>query len=163
MSDQTELAKNIQYLLDLEALKQLKYQYCAHCDDNYNAEGIAALFTEDAIWDGGDIGKLNGRMAIRDFFAASSEVVPFAIHSVSNPRIEIIGDKANCRWYLWQPMVFNEDNQAKAYWFAAEYEDQCVRQNNQWLFKHVTARTKMLCPYHEGFAQTQIVENYPGN
>lgn len=163
MTTQQQLADNVQKLLDIEAIKQLKYEYCAQCDDNYNPDGIASLFTENATWDGGDIGKLEGREAIKAFFAAASVAVPFAIHSVSNPRIEISGDNASCRWYLWQPMVFNQGGDNNAYWFAAEYTDSCVRVDGKWLFQHVTARTKLLCPYHEGFAQSQIVENYPGS
>lgn len=154
--------QQVRYLLDLEALKQLKYRYCAYCDDNYNPDGIASLFTEDALWDGGDIGVLRGREAIRAFFAASSRVVPFAIHSVSNPRIAIDGDTATCQWYLWQPMVFHHDDSNAAYWFSAAYSDRCVRLNGAWYFQRVRAETRLLCPYDEGFAQSQIAENYPG-
>ena len=40
-------------LEDIEEIKQLKARYCAYCDDGYDPNGIAALFTEDGIWDGG--------------------------------------------------------------------------------------------------------------
>jgi len=163
MIDQSAtLEEKIQFLIDLEALKQLKYRYCAYCDDNYNPDRIVSLFTEDAVWDGGEIGIIQGRDAIREFFAASSQVVPFAIHSVTNPQIDIDGSIARCKWYLWQPMVFKDGESRAAYWFSAAYSDICVRREDAWYFQEVKADTRLLCPYDEGFSQYQVTENYPG-
>lgn len=58
--DSKDLEKRIQSIEDLEAIKKLKHQYCHYCDDNYAADGIAALYTEDAIWEGGGIGSSKG-------------------------------------------------------------------------------------------------------
>ena len=33
-------------------LLDLKAQYAALCDNQYDSGGIAALFTEDAVWEG---------------------------------------------------------------------------------------------------------------
>ena len=56
------LEARIRRLEDIEALKQLKARYCDRCDDNYDADGIAQLFTEDAVWDGGQtFGVARGR------------------------------------------------------------------------------------------------------
>ena len=49
-----DLARRVQVLEDIEAIKKLKARYCAYCDNNYDADGLASLFTEDAIWDGGE-------------------------------------------------------------------------------------------------------------
>ena len=59
------LEERIQRLEDIEAIKQLKAEYCAYCDDGYNPDGIANLYTEDAVWDGGPFGRYEGRDAIR--------------------------------------------------------------------------------------------------
>jgi hypothetical protein len=45
----------------MEAVKQLKYRYCAACDDDYDSDRLAPLFTEDAIWDGGPMGRYEDR------------------------------------------------------------------------------------------------------
>ena len=82
-----ELERRIQVLEDSEAIKKLKARYCAYCDNNYDADGIASLFTEDAVWDGGDFGKYEGREAIRTFFRGAPKLFPFAIHQVMNPII----------------------------------------------------------------------------
>ena len=41
-----DLARRLQVLEDIEAIKKLKARYCAYCDNQYDADGIAALFTE---------------------------------------------------------------------------------------------------------------------
>ena len=67
--DLNELARKVQMLDDLEAIKRLKHQYCAYCDDNYNPDGIADLFVEDAVWDGGDFGRWGVRVCATSFAA----------------------------------------------------------------------------------------------
>ena len=39
------LEERLQRIEDIEAIRLLKHRYCAFCDDNYDADGIAALFT----------------------------------------------------------------------------------------------------------------------
>ena len=72
-----DLARRLQVLEDIEAIKKLKARYCAYCDQSYDADGLAALFTADALWDGGEIlGRHEGREAIRTFFRGSSQRLP---------------------------------------------------------------------------------------
>lgn len=97
MSD-LSLEARIRRLEDIESIKQLKARYAAACDDDYNANALAKLFTEDAIWDGGPMGCHKGQDAIRQFFSVSDQVVPFAIHHVTNPIIEITVDRATGQW-----------------------------------------------------------------
>jgi hypothetical protein len=63
-----DIEQRLQMVEDVEAIKKLKYQCCVYCDDNYSADGIASLFIEDAIWDGGTFRRYEGREAIRGFF-----------------------------------------------------------------------------------------------
>jgi hypothetical protein len=150
----SDLEKTVQRLADIEDIKQLKARYAAACDDDYNPDKLAPLFAEDAIWDGSILGYAEGREAIHEFFSASSSLVPFAVHQVSNPLIEIDGDTATGQWYLWQPMVF----QGAALWLSATYEDSYVRQGDQWLYQHLKLNIRMLTPYEEGFAKTRIID-----
>lgn len=94
----TDLDDRIRRLEDLEALRELKYRYATYCDDGYDADRLAPLFTADAVWDGGVLGRFVGREAIRAFFVQCSKIVPFAIHQVTNPILEIDGDRATGRW-----------------------------------------------------------------
>ena len=89
-----DLERRVKVLEDIEEIKRLKRTYCAYCDDNYDADALAALFTEDAVWDGGMRGKNEGREAIRSFFQQAPQRLPFALHMVLNPIIEVEGDTA---------------------------------------------------------------------
>ena len=101
-----DLEARIQRLEDIESIRALKARYCMYCDDNYDVEGLASLFTEDAIWDGGIRGKAIGRDGIREFFQHAPERLPFAVHMVMNPLIEVNGDEATGVWYLFQACTY---------------------------------------------------------
>jgi ketosteroid isomerase-like protein len=58
----------LQALEDAEAIRNLKARYAALCDNHYDADGIAMLFTEDALWESPALGRFEGREAIRGFF-----------------------------------------------------------------------------------------------
>ena len=76
------LERRVQRLEDLEAIRDLKARYAAACDNGYDADTLAAMFTEDAVWDGATLGRHVGREAIRAFFQGSSSRISFARHHV---------------------------------------------------------------------------------
>jgi len=51
-----DLERRVRVLEAIEDIKRLKHRYCAICDDHYDADAWAGLFTEDAVWDGGTRG-----------------------------------------------------------------------------------------------------------
>lgn len=150
----SDLAKHVQRLVDIEDIKQLKARYAAACDDNYNPDALASLFTEDAIWEGGILGHAKGREGIRRMFANIPKTVPFAVHQISNPLIEVDGDSATGSWYLWQPMLFGD----QALWLSAKYSDRYVRQGGVWLYQHLKLDVRMLTPYEVGFGKMRIID-----
>ena len=153
--DVEELARRLQVLEDSEAIKKLKARYCAYCDNNYDATGIAALFTEDAVWDGGSFGKYEGREAIRTFFEGAPKLLTFAIHQVMNPLIEVQGERATGTWYLFQPCTLAEGNQAV--WLAARYEEEYVKVGEEWKFKQLKVFSSFMTPYEQGWVKKQFV------
>src|SRR5262249_38524632 len=90
-----ELAQRVQVLEDIEAIKKLKARYTGYCDNGYDPDGIASLFTEDAVWDGGVFGGCEGREGIRKVFCEWSKLLPFALQYVFDPIMEIQRDTAN--------------------------------------------------------------------
>ncbi len=76
-------------LENIEAIRRLKLRYARRCDDHYDADGLAELFTEDATWDAGELGVFTGREAIRAYWAVNSVRIPFAIHFISNHVVDI--------------------------------------------------------------------------
>src|SRR4051812_7805972 len=100
------MADDLQHLLDLEAIRALKVRYARYADAGYDADGLASLFTDDGVWDGGRLfGRAEGRDAIRAHFVSAPSRVTWALHYVLCPEITIApdGTSAEGTWYLWQP------------------------------------------------------------
>src|ERR1700733_13758356 len=154
MSSQ-DLEKRVQALEDIEAIRKLKARYCAYCDNGYDADGLAALFTEDAIWGGGAFGRFEGRKAIHGFFAGVSQKLSFAMHYVMNPQIEVEEDHATGRWYLFEPCTFTEGSQAV--WGAAYYDDSYVKVGGSWKFKGVKITSSFWTPFEQGWVKKRSV------
>lgn len=64
----SEAEKNIQYLVDLEAIKRLRSLYCYNADA-HDSEKWANLFTEDGVFETDVFGTHEGRDAIRALFS----------------------------------------------------------------------------------------------
>ncbi len=150
-----DLERRLRVLEDIETIKKLKARYCAYCDNNYDADGIASLFTEDAVWDGGKFGRYEGREAIRTFFRGAPRIFPFAIHQVMNPIIEVEGEQAKGQWYLFQPATLAEGNQAV--WLAARYEEEYAKVGSEWKFKRLKVFPSFLTPYDQGWVKKRFV------
>ncbi len=142
---EASLADRVARLEAIEAIKQLKATYCLHCDDNYDPDAIAALFVEDAVWDGGrKRGRLVGRAAIRDFFAGVSGKIVFAAHLLINPIIEVRGDTATGRWRMLMPHMTRENDREETRWQLVAYHDEFVRRDGRWLFRSLKVELVML-------------------
>ena len=148
------LEQRIRKLEDTEEIKKLKHRYCALCDDHYDADALAELFTEDAVWDGMERGRNDGREAIREFFRDAPARLPFAIHMVMNPIIEVDGDRATGVWYLFQPCTYAEGNQAV--WGSARYDEEYVRVNGKWMFQNLTLSSHFWTPFDKGWAEAKF-------
>ena len=133
-----ELLKRITRLEDIEAIKQLKARYCEICDhENYDPDAMANLFTEDGTWDGGGVGKAEGREAIRKLFAGFPERIDRAQHIVVNPLIEVDGNQAHGVWYLISAMTQSDGTKSKWPGSAGRYHEDYVKQNGEWKFRQV--------------------------
>jgi hypothetical protein len=154
--DITELEKQITVLQDIEAVKRLKAEYCDICDDEHNQDRIVSIFAEDGIWEGKGVGYAKGHAELRKLFKNFADRVSFSQHNVFNPRITVNGNEAHASWYFLGPFTFRKDN--RQLWLAARYEDDYVKINGQWKFKHLRAFGRMAAPYEEGWASRAKVD-----
>ena len=149
-----ELEQRVRALEDADAIRNLKARYAAYCDDNYNPDKIAELFVEDAVWESGSLGRFEGREAIREFFRGASKIFTFAIHYGLNPQIEVNGDTARARWYLFMPCTVAQGNQAT--WRAGIDDEEYVRVDGEWKFKSKTSTGIFSTPFDQGWAQARF-------
>ena len=150
-----ELENRLRVLEDIEAIRNMKMRYAAFCDDNYNPDGIAELFVEDAVWEATGLGKFEGREAIRKFFQDASKIFTFALHYTLNPQIEVNGDTGKGKWYVHMPCTLGDGNQAA--WVAAHDEEEYVRVDGEWKFKHKIATIHFTTPFDEGWAKVPFI------
>ncbi len=146
----------LQALEDAESIRNLKSQYAALCDDHYNPDGIAALFAPDAVWDSPGLGRFEGREAIRTFFRGASSIFSFAIHYSLNGHIQIDGDTAQARWYLFMPCTLAEGD--RALWRAGIDHERYVRLNGVWMFSHKRSEPLMNASFEEGWSRARFIQ-----
>jgi hypothetical protein len=142
---------------DVLAIQALKAHYGALADARYTPKGvkeaaevqrvaaeIAALFTEDAEWDGGAMGVARGREAIRRRF--EDPTLLFSWHYFVQPRIEVEGDTARATWNILAPCTRPD---GAAYWMAGAEDDEYRREDGRWLHTRMKLRVALFAP-HEG-------------
>jgi len=152
------LEERVQRLEDIEAIRRLKIRYAALCDAQYDPDGLASLFTDDAVWDGGsDFGVHQGKQAIHAFFAGVSKQITFALHFMIGHAIDIApsGDEASGTWYLLEPATMN----GRAVWIAATYNDRYRKVGGQWLFSHVKINLAFITPYETGWVKERVLSS----
>jgi hypothetical protein len=140
--DISELEKRITRIEDIEAIKQLKARYCDICDDMHNPDRIASVFAEDGIWESGDFGVAQGHEKIRELFSGFKRLFSFSQHNITNPLIEINGDKATGVWYIMGPWTETEGD--KEIWMSARYDDDYLKINNEWKYQHLRVAVRMV-------------------
>ena len=149
-----QIERRLQVLEDAEAIRNLKARYAALCDNQYDADGIASLFTEDAVWESPALGRFEGRDAIRNFFRGASGIFSFAIHYSLNGHIEVDGDIARACWYLFMPCTVAAGNQAT--WRPAIDHETYARVAGIWMFRHKRSEPLMSVPFETGWASARF-------
>ena len=131
-----ELRADIQRLMDMEAIKQLKYAYF-RCVDTANLEELATLLHEDLTvnYVGGSYEwNIQGR---RDFvanigMAFSTQAV--GQHNAHHPEIQMLSDtEATALWYLADNMwILNHKAKTCG---TALYRDRYLKVDGNWVIK----------------------------
>ncbi|MFI5046203.1 MAG: nuclear transport factor 2 family protein [Acidimicrobiia bacterium] len=106
---------------DRDEILQLLYRY-NHAIDGGDAEAWADTFTDDAAFEAAGMA-----MSGRDALVAFASSVSGLRHVVANPVIDVTGDAASVRAYVF---VY----QGQALTVSGSYEDEAVRTPEGWRF-----------------------------
>jgi hypothetical protein len=145
-------------------IMDLKARYC-RCNDggwegptHDHIDEVVDMFLEDAVWDGGPVaGRAEGREGIRTLFG-HFKAVPFLIHYVMNPIIEISGDEATGHWHAIIPAT---DPGGQALWTFGMYQERYRRTAQGWKFDYVKFVPAVNSPYELGWAKAPF--NHPAD
>jgi SnoaL-like domain len=149
-----ELLKRLAKLEAVEDIRRLKARYAAVCDSGYLPERMAPLFTDDAVWDGGErFGRYEGIDEIRGFFAGVSSQITWALHYMVAPVIDVAEDvvTASGSWYLWQPCTVVTEDGEQAVWLTGTYADRYRNDGTAWKFAEVVLDCQTISPIEEGW------------
>ncbi len=143
-------------------IHQLKARYAELVDQRFStghvvdtaqlrqvSEAVAALFTEDGIWDGGPgLGRQTGRTAIADRLADPTLV--FSRHLFMKPHITVEGDRAWGRWDLLSPCIRRDGS---SWWMCGYEDDEYARVDGDWLHATMTLTTVFLAEAEPGWGR----------
>jgi uncharacterized protein (TIGR02246 family) len=131
------LARRVQALEDELAIHRLIVRYGLAVDVG-DADGAAAVFTEDTIYDV-DVGVMHGRQGVRDMVrgARHQAIVGRCAHQIGPAVVEVQGDRAVAtgysRVYLRTGEVIGIHRVSLNRW-------ELERRNGQWHIAHRTTR-----------------------
>jgi len=157
-----ELVQRLVRLEDVRAIEQLKYKYAAYCDDSYDPEGIASLFTEDGRWVvDGEGGTMTGHDEIKAHFRALSEKITWAQHYMIAPKVELSEDGRSAvgRFYLLCLCTIERtDDPAEkdAVILTLNYTDQFVKRDGTWYFQELLGSTHQVSNWDQGWVKQQF-------
>lgn len=143
------LERKLDELRDIEAIKQLKAEYCDICDDDHDPDRIVGIFSEDCVWEGKGVAIARGHAELRRLFEGFAREVSFSQHNVFNPRIHVDGDRAHGIWNLLGPFTFREGK--RQIWLAVRYEEDYVKIAGRWKIARLLGVGRMAAPYEEGW------------
>jgi hypothetical protein len=119
-------------LEDIEEIKRLKLGYFDACDGGFDGipshvpEEIAGTFSAGGEWDGGPFGKRVGPGAIADFYREVPQTFAFTL--LSEPAIDVHGDRGTGRWNL---VVYSQHGET-ARLTGGVHHDEYVRTTGGW-------------------------------
>jgi len=143
------------------AITNLKSDYGTLADARYSRSGVkpqseideiadrlAALFTVDAIWEGGgELGTCRGRDAIRERFRRPT--LAFSWHFFVKPRIRVEGARASGHWDI---LALCTTRAGRAMWLVGVEQDEYVRQDGVWLHSSMRLDARLMAPHDRGWA-----------
>ena len=154
--DINELAKRVQALEDIEAIKQLKAEYADACDDMYNPKRMRDLFTEDAVWDGENegFGKHVGIEEVCQFMDGAKDSLLFGVHFFLQPRIKMLSEtEAEGVFYLWQTSTMAN---GKDIFLAGKEYDKYRKENGVWKMSHMTLELFYAADIKQGWKDDKL-------
>jgi ketosteroid isomerase-like protein len=150
-----------------EEIEGVMAEYLYLADRDPDAEKIAALFTEAAIWEPRgnfalEQSPTHGRAAIRELFAGLGGTMSFGAHFITNAVVEIEagGERAHGRWHTLE--LLTKENPTVQIFQVAWYENDFERVDGRWRISHIRFEDTLSFPFVEGWAETRFVSLVSG-
>lgn len=121
------------------------------------AEQLAALFTQDAVWEGGGpLGRAQGRSAILERFRKPT--LHYSWHFFVKPEVRVEGDRATGTWDVLAMITTTE---GRALWMVGVEHDEYARVDGRWLHTRMQLDSKLMAPYERGWGRVPLERSGP--
>ena len=154
------LRRRVEATEAVQAIQNLKARYAQLVDQRYVrgkvapddkvaavAEQIAALFSEDGVWDGGPaLGLSTGRAEIAARMRAPT--LQFSWHFFLKSQIQVDGNRASARWDILSPCTTKD---GKPHWMVGFEDDEYARIGGAWLHTRMKLTSVFLAPHETGW------------
>lgn len=160
MGDISAIEARLARLEDIEAIRGVLADYCHFYDTGWEGAGrdsarVAALFTEDGVWDAGTVGSYTGREAIGGWCATYGHAAEMSVHIMMNPKIAVEGEAAHGTWTGLCPLVTPD---GEAMWICGRYDCRLVRQAEGWKIALMKFLPAFQTPYADGFGKIRFFD-----
>jgi ketosteroid isomerase-like protein len=147
-------------LWEHERIRDLLARYCERLDE-YDIDGVAACFSEDAVTDygAGRGGEVRGRGAIAARIRDGQAVFRRTHHQLGQIRIRLEGDSARTTSYQ---MTWHERESGKQDLVCLRYIDRLVQQDGEWLIAHRRVEVSLVDGF-EGTEWSWVPRRRPGD
>ncbi len=143
-------------LEDMETIRALITGFARGADADCDPNLLRPLFTDDAVFDVGQFGTLEGGEHICRQMHDNVELgFRATLHFLVSPTITINPDlvTASCFYYLWESATHRKrDGCDVAYWIGGWYDADVVKgDDGAWRFRHLRLTLKLLSPNTDGW------------
>jgi len=143
-------------LEDIEAIKALIAGFSRGADAKCDPDMLRPLFCDDAVFDIGQFGRLEGGDHIVEQMHRNTDIgFDWTLHYLVSPVIEIHDDleTATCFYYLWETATHpTKAGTAQSYWIGGWYDATAVKGgDDRWRFRHLKLTVQLMSPYAEGW------------
>ena len=155
--DSTALEQRIERLESIEAIKNLQAKYTYLVDEN-KIDEVAELMTDDIQSEFLPMGKFGSKEELVAVLKGMSGTSVMMRHQVMNPCIEIDGDTATGRWYLFGPFTTKLEDGDQALWLQGQYNNEFRRVDGEWKMSKLSFSFAMRSPYEDGWVKTPMLD-----
>lgn len=143
------MSNNADTLWEHERIRDLLARYCERLDE-YDIDGVAACFSEDAVTDygAGRGGEIRGRAAIADRIRTGQASFRRTHHQLGQIRIRLDGDSATATSYQ---MTWHELESGRKDLVCLRYIDRLAKHDDEWLIAHRRVEVSLV----DGFEGTE--------
>lgn len=131
MSDLQALAKRLRILEDKDAITSLLNRYCNTADDR-DWVSFGQCFTEDGVMCFENWGDVVGQEKITAAAGGAEDRFEGLQHSMTNQQVDVNGDEASCRCYLWFAATMDRSKPHEYHAFGGHYRFKFRRTAEGW-------------------------------